>query len=150
MLAERGLTATVWETQLLKLQQVQELHLADWKKITAVACSLGLAMLSRRVRGAKYHQALLAWQQEFNQDFLEGLGMHCKTQSQVHSYSASVDACNHNTSGLDGETEMVTSHVRSSWLAIATTPETIEALKGQPHLHVSGIEHRKPKAGFVV
>lgn len=84
--------------------------------LAALLCALPLPCFACQL--GRFHDAARAWLDAFNAEALQPLGMYASTQTAVYDES-------------HGESHY---HEELTWLAVATTPDEIEALKSEVHV----------------
>jgi len=126
-----GLTQDEWDVWMAKLTQVQKLKWPRARK--QCACILVLPFwtllfpvaifLCKEGRSnQRWSEALLQWQNSFNEECLQQHGIYCKTQSFGYPKVCWEDVF------LMGDIPY------ERWIAFAVTPSAIERLKRAPHL----------------
>lgn len=133
-----GLTTELWSKYMRRLQDdVQSKQVGPCAEATAsfLTCYLSMCVCNYHSNSKSYHQALRAWQEDFNAE-LTKFNMFCKTQSYVYGFMV----YNPNTHTV------VRSELVSSWLAVAVGDAAIAKLRAKPHLQYEGIPRHQGKA----
>jgi len=119
-LEQRGLTQATWLAWVEELAAVQRKAPDCCVDVWCCILTSGISLCTCRTVASRraYWDGLTEWQNRFNRQELERLGIFCKTQS--HSVMVHTG---------DGKQQRVT----TAWIAFALNPDTVAALRQEPH-----------------